>query len=295
LRNYQYLSPETLNEALSIMEHYGGRARPLLGGTDLLVRIQKGQAEPEAVVDLKRVRDIDDRIEIEGGITSIGARVVLFDLVRHERIRTTYPALVEAASIVGSIQIRNRATLVGNICNASPAADTVPPLMIYGASVVVAASGDGGGGAIDRRQVPLREFFLEPGKTACSPSELVVAVHIPVPQEPFGSAFGRLTRRRGVDLATINMACSIDAEGLTTFVFGAAGPTPILARDETGELADADLPQSRQDELLRSLLEKTSPISDVRSGKEYRQAMLLTIGRRVLRQAQARRPKTRAG
>lgn len=295
MRNYQYLSPETLNEALSIMEHYGGRARPLLGGTDLLVRIQKGQAEPEAVVDLKRVRDIDDRIEIEGGITSIGARVVLFDLVRHERIRTTYPALVEAASIVGSIQIRNRATLVGNICNASPAADTVPPLMIYGASVVVAASGDGGGGEAGQHRISLRDFFLGPGKTACSPSELVVAVHIPVPQEPFGSAFGRLTRRRGVDLATINMACSIDAEGLTTFVFGAAGPTPILARDETGELADADLSQSRQDELLRSLLEKTSPISDVRSGKEYRQAMLLTIGRRVLRQAQARRPKTRAG
>jgi CO/xanthine dehydrogenase FAD-binding subunit len=196
---------------------------------------------------------------------------------------------------VGSIQIRNRATLVGNICNASPAADTVPPLMIYGASVVVAASGDGGGGEAGQHRISLRDFFLGPGKTACSPSELVVAVHIPVPQEPFGSAFGRLTRRRGVDLATINMACSIDAEGLTTFVFGAAGPTPILARDETGELADADLSQSRQDELLRSLLEKTSPISDVRSGKEYRQAMLLTIGRRVLRQAQARRPKTRAG
>jgi carbon-monoxide dehydrogenase medium subunit len=271
------------------------RARPLLGGTDLLVRIQRGQAEPEAVVDLKRVRDIDDRIEIEGGITSIGARAVLSDLVRHERMRTTYPALVEAASIVGSIQIRNRATLVGNICNASPAADTVPPLMIYGASVVVAGSSNGGHGEAGRRRVPLQDFFLGPGKTVCSPSELVVAVHVPVPQEPFGSAFGRLTRRRGVDLATINMACSIDAEGLTTFVFGAAGPTPILARDETGELADADLPQSRQDELLQSLLEKTSPISDVRSGREYRQAMLLTIGRRVLRQAQARRSKAQAG
>jgi len=290
LRNYQYLRPDTLEEALFIMERFGAQARPLLGGTDLMVRIQKGQAEPEAVVDLKRVRDIEDRIEIEGGMTNIGARVVLADLVCHDLIQTTYPALVEAASIVGSIQIRNRATLVGNVCNASPAADTVPPLMVYGASVTIV-----GRGGTTAREVSLQDFFLGPGKTLCGPSELVVAVHIPVPQPPFGSAFGRLTRRRGVDLATINMACAIDAQGFTTFVFGAAAPTPVLARDETGELADARLPQSRQDELLRSLLEKTSPISDVRSGREYRQAMLLTIGRRVLRQAQERRPKARAG
>lgn len=290
MRNYQYLRPDTLEEALFIMERFGAQARPLLGGTDLMVRIQKGQAEPEAVVDLKRVRDIEDRIEIEGGMTNIGARVVLADLVCHDLIQTTYPALVEAASIVGSIQIRNRATLVGNVCNASPAADTVPPLMVYGASVTIV-----GRGGTAAREVSLQDFFLGPGKTLCGPSELVVAVHIPVPQPPFGSAFGRLTRRRGVDLATINMACAIDAQGFTTFVFGAAAPTPVLARDETGELADARLPQSRQDELLRSLLEKTSPISDVRSGREYRQAMLLTIGRRVLRQAQERRPKARAG
>lgn len=290
MRNYQYLRPDTLEEALFIMERFGAQARPLLGGTDLMVRIQKGQAEPEAVVDLKRVRDIEDSIEIEGGMTNIGARVVLADLVCHDLIQTTYPALVEAASIVGSIQIRNRATLVGNVCNASPAADTVPPLMVYGASVTIV-----GRGGTAAREVSLQDFFLGPGKTLCGPSELVVAVHIPVPQPPFGSAFGRLTRRRGVDLATINMACAIDAQGFTTFVFGAAAPTPVLARDETGELADARLPQSRQDELLRSLLEKTSPISDVRSGREYRQAMLLTIGRRVLRQAQERRPKARAG
>jgi CO/xanthine dehydrogenase FAD-binding subunit len=289
VRDYQYLRPDNLNQALSIMQEFGAQARPLLGGTDLLVRIQKGQAEPAVVVDLKRVRDMEARIETEGGMTNIGARVVLSDLVRHERIRTLYPALVEAASIVGSIQIRNRATLVGNICNASPAADTVPPLMIYGASVTVAGWAGKQQPEISRRRVALQDFFLGPGRTVCGPSELVVAVHIPVPRPPFGSAFGRLTRRRGVDLATINMACSIDAGGLTTFVFGAAGPTPILVRDETGKLADAELPKAMQDELLQSLISKTSPISDVRSGKQYRQAMLLTIARRVLRQAQARR------
>jgi len=279
MKSFQYLRPESVDEALAILDRFGAGARPLLGGTDIMVRIQKGQEEPDAVVDLKRVQDISASIEVDSRVTTVGAQVVLSDLVRNEYIQKYYPALVEAASIVGSIQIRNRATLVGNICNASPAADTVPALMIYRAAVTVAGT-DG------QRSVPLEEFFIGPGKTVCSPSELVVAVQIPIPRQPFGSAFGRLTRRRGVDLATINMACSIDAEGVTTFVFGAVGPTAIFARDETGNLARRDLPEAQREEILKSLIHRTSPISDVRSGKDYRQAMLRTIGRRILYQAQ---------
>ena len=281
MKSFEYLRPGTLTEALAMLGRFGTGAKPLIGGTDLMVRIQKGQADPTAVIDLKRVEDISSSIEVGAGMITVGARVVLADLVRNEHIQKHLPALVEAASTVGSIQIRNRATLVGNICNASPAADTVPALMIYGAAVTVVGS-DG------RRKVPLQEFFLEPGKTICEPSDLVVAVQIPIPLKPFGPAFGRLTRRKGVDLATINMACGIDAKGITTFVFGAVGPTPITARDESGDLARADLPESKRDEILKSLIDHTSPISDVRSGKEYRQAMLLTIGRRVLYQARQR-------
>ena len=281
MKSFEYLRPGTLTEALAMLGRFGTGAKPLIGGTDLMVRIQKGQADPTAVIDLKRVEDISSSIEVGAGMITVGARVVLADLVRNEHIQKHLPALVEAASTVGSIQIRNRATLVGNICNASPAADTVPALMIYGAAVTVVGS-DG------RRKVPLEEFFLEPGKTICEPSDLVVAVQIPIPLKPFGPAFGRLTRRKGVDLATINMACGIDAKGITTFVFGAVGPTPITARDESGDLARADLPESKRDEILKSLIDHTSPISDVRSGKEYRKAMLLTFGRRVLYQARQR-------
>lgn len=186
---------------------------------------------------------------------------------------------------------------MGNICNASPAADTVPPLIAYGASLTLVGLGGGAAatraaatrGTVVRRDIPLEDFFLGPGETVCASSELVVAVHLPLPQQPFGSAFGRLTRRRGVDLAVINMACAIDSSGITTFVFGAAGPMAVVARDESGELAQPDLRQSRRDELLQSLVAKTNPISDVRSGEEYRRAMLLTIGGRMLLQAQQRR------
>jgi CO/xanthine dehydrogenase FAD-binding subunit len=287
MKSFQYLRPETLNNALAMLGQFGDGAKPLLGGTDLMVRIQKGQEDLDAVIDLKRVQDISSVIEAGAGIITVGARVVLSDLVRNKQIQKFFPALAEAAQAVGSIQIRNRATLVGNICNASPAADTVPALIVYGASVTVA-------GRSGKRSVLLKDFFLGPGKTVCGPSELVVSVQIPLPGEPFGAAFGRLTRRRGVDLATINMACGIDMKSITTFVFGAVGPTPIIASDESGNLARADLPESRRDEILKSLIKQTSPISDVRAGKKYRQAMLLSIGRRVLFQAQ-QRYNSRAG
>ena len=281
MKSFQYLRPESLTEALAMLGQFGDGSKPLLGGTDLMVRIQKGQADLNAVIDLKRVQDISSVIEAGAGTITVGARVVLSDLIRNKHIRKFFPALLDAASTVGSIQIRNRATLVGNICNASPAADTVPALMVYGASVTVA-------GRSGKRSVSLKDFFLGPGKTVCGPSELVVSVQIPIPGEPFGAAFGRLTRRRGVDLATINLACGIDAKSITTFVFGAVGPTPIITSDESGNLARTDLPESQRDEILKSLIQQTSPISDVRAGKKYRQAMLLSIGRRVLFQARQR-------
>jgi CO/xanthine dehydrogenase FAD-binding subunit len=282
MKSYQYLQPRSLEEALSVLQRFGAAARPLLGGTDLMVRIQKGQQELDAVVDLKRVEDIGASIEIAGGGATLGARLVLSDLLGSTPMREHFPALVEAASIVGSIQIRNRATLAGNICNASPAADTVPALMVYAAELTIA--GPGG-----QRRVPLEGFFLGPGRTLCGPAELLVAVHLPIPRAPFGSSFGRLTRRRGVDLATINMACAVDSGGGVCFAFGAAGPTVIVARDGSGELSRPELPRSRQEELLELLIRRTSPISDVRSGREYRRAMLLSIGRRVLEQALRRR------
>ncbi len=272
------MRPESLVDAIALLEAYGAGARILNGGTDLMVRVQKMQIVPEAIVDIKRVRDISNSIEWDDGYIKIGARVVMTHLTRDEKIQRRYPALVDAASTVGSIQIRNRATIAGNICNASPAADTVPPLLVHGSTVTLA-------GPSGTREVPLEEFFLGPGRTARKPAELLVSVTIPVPEGPFGAAFGRLTRRHGVDLASINMACGIDAAGTATFAFGAVGPTPIMARDESGALANPEISDSERDNALRALIAHTRPITDVRASAEYRSAMLLVIGRRVHAQA----------
>lgn len=263
-------------------------ARLFGGGTDLLVGLRKGTVRPTLVIDLKRVAELRPTIGQSDGWLRIGATTVLTDLAADERVQRHFPALVEAALVVGSIQIRNRATLVGNLCNASPAADTAPPLLVYGA-VLELASREG------LRRVALREFFVGPGRTVLRPAELVTAVEIPVPSEPVGAAFGRLTRRRGVDLATVNLCCSVWAGGLTRFAFGAVGPTPLLVEDETGVLADASRPAADREEVLRALAARTSPISNVRASREYREAMLLVLGRRALDTAIARRGGTSRG
>lgn len=273
-----YARPESLADAIELLETYGAEARILNGGTDLMVRIQKMQIIPEVIVDIKRVRDISDSIEWGDDHVTIGARVVMTRLTRDERITHRFPALVSAASTVGSIQIRNRATLAGNICNASPAADTVPPLLVYGSTVKLA-------GPSGTREVPLEGFFLGPGRTVREPSELLVSIAIPLREGPYGAAFGRLTRRHGVDLASINIACTIDAEGIATFAFGAVGPTPITVRDDSGALADSAISDTKRDNALQELIAQTRPISDVRASAEYRSAMLLAIGRRVHAQA----------
>lgn len=281
MKRFQYLRPASLKEALEQLAAFQPRVKPLIGGTDLMVRIQKGQAEVDAVVDLKGIQDISSTIEKGSREVTIGSLTVISDISADEDMRAWYPALIEAARTVGSIQIRNRATLTGNICNASPAADTVPPLIAYDTDVEIAGVSGG-------RTVALRDFFIGPGKTVCGPDELVVSVRIPVPEKPDGAAFERLTRRKGVDLATINIACRIDATKRTIFVFGAAGPTAIVAEEASGIFADADSREEEHDEVLRSLVGRTNPISDVRAGKEYREAMLFALGKRALNRARRR-------
>ncbi|HEX6391366.1 MAG TPA: xanthine dehydrogenase family protein subunit M [Solirubrobacteraceae bacterium] len=277
---FDYARPRTLDETFALLRDEPG-ARLLCGGTDLVVALRKGSAQAPLVVDLKRVADLESGIVRRDGHLRIGARAVLSDLVADERVRSDFPALVEAALVVGSIQIRHRATLAGNICNASPAADTAPPLLIHDAIVEIV-------GRAGMRRVALGEFFVGPGRTALQPGELVAAIELPAPDGPLGTAFARMTRRRGVDLATVNLCCSVSAAGVTRFAFGAVGPRPFLVADETGVLAQPDGDVAGQDEALHRLTSRATPISNVRASREYREAMLLVLGRRALDVARRR-------
>jgi carbon-monoxide dehydrogenase medium subunit len=178
------------------------------------------------------------------------------------------------------VQIRNRATLVGNVCNASPAADTVPALLVYDASVeLVGADGD--------RAVPLTDFFTGPGRTVLGRGQLVAAIDLPLPSGPRGAAFVRVTRRRGFDLGTVSVACLVAPGEPARFGFGAVADRPLLVVDETGVLG-AGGANGDEERAVAALVARARPISDIRGSREYRLAMLASLCRRALAAALGR-------
>ena len=202
MRPFAYERPTRLADAVALLAEHGPDARLLAGGTDLIIRLRDGSIAPRFVVDVKRIGELDDTISEVDGALRIGARTVMTAIAADERVRRDYPALAEAASVVGSVQIRNRATLAGNICNASPAADTAPALLVYGARVVVA-------GPAGTRTIPIDDVFVRSGVTTLERGELLLAVELPRPPGPRGSVHLRRTRRRGHDLASVTLTCAV--------------------------------------------------------------------------------------
>ena len=282
---FAYARPETLVDAFALLGAEP-RARVLAGGTDLLVGVRKGTVVSPLLIDVKRVAELQGGITERDGMLRIGAGTVLTEVIADQRVEEAHPALVEAARVVGSIQIRNRATLAGNLCNASPAADTVPPLLVAGARLELA-------GPAGSRRVPLAVFLIGPGRNALEPAELLTAIELPLAREAVGSAFQRMTRRRGVDLATVNLACAVTSDGVTRFAFGAVGPRALLAEDESGTLADGTADPTAQDAIIRRMTAAATPISNVRASREYREAMLVVLSRRALRTARERLAEAR--
>ncbi len=266
MKPFAYTQPERLDDALALLADFD--ARVLAGGTDLIVRLRVGDVAPSVVVDLKRVRELRTGIVETGAGLRVGALVTMSALIRDERVRSRFPALVEAARVVGSVQIRNRATLAGNICNASPAADTAPPLLAYGAVANIA-------GPRGARAVAVADFFTGPGRTVLARGEIVESIEIPFPPRGSGAAFGRVTRRRGVDLATISLCCLTMASGEARMACGAVGPRPFVVEGEG-------------DSAVERAIAASSPIDDVRGSRVYRVAMLGVVGRRTLAEAMRR-------
>lgn len=282
MKSFRYVRPTSLSEALDVLEANEGDVRILSGGTDLVVGLRSGKFAASVLLDVKDLEELQPGVREEADTLVIGATTVMTDAVENERLQALFPALVDAALTVGSIQIRNRATFAGNICNASPAADTVLPLLVYGAQVELV-------GVQGTRRVPLDDFILGPGRTDRRPTEILTSVVLPRPRAGRGAGFARMTRRRGVDLATINVACQVEEAGEATFAFGAAGPRAFLVRDDSGQLADPSLPDERQEELLQRLVDEATPISDIRGSEDYRKAMLLVLAGRTLQTANERR------
>ncbi|NMA91922.1 MAG: xanthine dehydrogenase family protein subunit M [Firmicutes bacterium] len=247
----------------------------LAGGTDLLVGIRGGKFKARQVADIKDIEELKILKEDQKGIT-IGAGVTLNEIAQFEPVQKNVPILAEGCNSIGTYSVRNRATLVGNICNASPAADTAAPLYCLGAIVKIA--GPGG-----ERQVGIEDFFTGPGQSALKAGELVTAILIPKPYPQGKGVYKKASRTRSVDLATVGVAVQRWGQEVR-IALGAVAPTPVRASSVEKAINEENVTDAAQ---AASLVEKDiSPISDLRGSREYRYHISKVLVRRGLEETE---------
>ena len=275
MRAFDFHAPRSLDEALALLTP---KAVPLAGGTDLFLRMERRQTQPDTVVDLKRIPALD-RIEPSDRGLRIGALTLMETLAASSLIHNDYDALARSARAVGSIQTRNRATVGGNLANASPAADTATPLMALGAVVEATAAGG-------TREVPVERLFLGPGRTALRDRELLTAILIPAMPARAGSAFQRCVRT-AMDIAVVNCAAFVrlGEDGVVVdarVALGAVGPTPLRAASAEGRLKGQRFSPRMAEEAAECAADEAQPIDDVRAGAGYRREMVRVLTRRAI-------------
>jgi len=276
-----YERPSRLADAIELMTRQ--EARALSGGTDLAVAMRHGKTGPGLIVDLKGIAELAPRIERRDGFVEISANTVMTDIERHPHLQAVFPALVEAAEVVGSVQIRNRATIAGNLANASPAADTPPALLAFDAEVAIA----GGNGP---RLVPVDEFLVGYRATALAPSELITAVRLPDPEGTAGSAFLKLGVRKAMEISIVCVAASLSlaADGSITSAgigLGSVAPRAIRPRSAEALLVGSHPSTELFANAGFAAGNESSPIDDLRAGADYRRAMVPILVRRALEKA----------
>ena len=282
MKVFSYERPESLEEALQVLTSSGSDVEILAGGTDLVIAMRDRYSQPKVVVDIKRIAELSPSLAWDGDTVTLSATATMSEVVGDEGINTHFPALVEAAVVVGSVQIRNRATVLGNICNGSPAADTAPPLLAYDAIIVVA-------GSEGTRRIPIDDFIVGPGTTDLREGEIAVALELSVPSRLVGSAYERMTRRRGTDLASVTLCATVDDDGVTQVAYGSVGPRAWLKTDETGVLADPAASNEAKVAVYEEIFADASPsVRSLRASPDYRRAMLRVLGARAVGRATER-------
>lgn len=277
--DFAYAAPTSLSEAVRLLED-DRRALPLAGGTDLIVQLRDEAVAPTLLVDLKHIDELRAITVDEEGLR-VGALVTFSDLLGSQVVRQRLPLLVEMAGTVASVGIRNRATVVGNICSAVPSCDAGPALLATGATVH--ASGVDGA-----RRIPVGSWFTGPRRTALRPGELVTHLTIPVPARGSAGAFARSTRYRGEDLAQASVAVLVTPGPQVRIAFGAVAPTPVRAPRIEAFLREHGLGDTVLEEAVGLVGEEISPITDLRATRHYRLRMCEVLLRRAVAAARDR-------
>ncbi len=265
---FDYLVPANVEDALNKLSR--GNTKVLAGGTDLIVRLKMGALKPDYLVDVSRLKDLVFMSGSSEGY-EIGAGVKLSSVEREDYIVTHYPALAEAVHSIGGTQVRNMGTIVGNLCNASPGADSAPPLLVYGTEIeILKLASDG---RISAKKIPLDEFFVGPGKTILKEDQLVSKIIIPILPDNCASAFKKIARVT-LDISKISCAVYFESEGgrfkNVKVAFGATAARPIRTPKIEEALSGEKIDMEIVARVARDVVNEISPITDVRSTAEYR-------------------------
>jgi carbon-monoxide dehydrogenase medium subunit len=284
LNAFDYAAPRTLAEAIQLLGQKGQRTRLLAGGTDLLVQLREGRRDADLVVDIKHIPELNELSFDPGRGLTIGAAVPCYRIAEHRDLSRTYPGLVDAAALIGGVQIQSRASLGGNLCNASPAADTIPALIAHEAVCVIA--GPGG-----TRELPVEKFCTAPGRTVLGQGELLVSLRLPPPKAHAGSLYVRFIPRNEMDIAVVGVGVSVTLDDSRSrclaarIALAAVAPTPLLVPEAGAALVDGELTEALLDRAASLAQAAARPISDMRGTAEYRRHLVGVLTRRALRGA----------
>ncbi len=286
MHDFDYVVAGNLNEATRLLAENQGAARLLAGGTDLIVIMREGHQQPKLVIDAKHIPELNELVIDDTGLT-IGAAVSCRRIWENRKIAEQYPALIDSSALIGGIQIQGRATIGGNLCNASPSADTIPTLIAY-AAVAHIQSTDG------ERQVPVEEICTGPGQTSLAENEMLVKLSIAQPAAYSGAKFLRFIPRNEMDIAVANVASSVELdESGKTFLnariaIGAVAPIPLYVEAAGAVLVGKDVNDESISAAAVIAREAATPINDMRGTIEHRKQLVEVLTARTLRAAVSR-------
>jgi len=274
----RFHSPNTITEAVELLSNADGISRVLAGGTDVLVQLRLGLVKPELVVDIKNIPGMRDITSEDGGFR-IGAAVSGAEMGEHADLVALWPGVVEAMELVGSTQVQGRATLVGNLCNGSPAADSVPAMIA--ANVVATVVGSNG-----TRTVPVADIPAGPGKINLKKDEIITSLFVPARPAGSGDAYLRFIPRTEMDIAVVSagVSLSIDGDGVVNSArvsLGAVAPTALLVREASDAIVGTSLNESALDTLAAACSAACSPIDDKRGTIEFRTKVAGVLAKRA--------------
>jgi carbon-monoxide dehydrogenase medium subunit len=281
LPEFEYYRPETLAEASEFLAHHPAEARPFLGGTDVFVRMRDGFLTPQFLVDVKNLEGMNDlRFDPQAGLT-IGAAVNMNRVIASAEVRLHYPVLAQACQSVASYQLRTRATIAGNICNASPAGDTIGACLVFDGILSIH-------GANGLRQEPLETFFLGPGKTKLNPGDIVTAIHLPLPPKGCRGAYLKLGRNKMSDLSIVGvtvLGCPdprLSSGYRFRLALASVAPVPLLVAEVEKSLENQAITLEVLLSAARLAAEACVPIDDVRGSARYRKEMVKNLSVKAL-------------